>query len=672
MCGIAGLVTLDREDSRPGHRDLALAMARALRHRGPDGFGVYRDGGVTLSHARLSIIDAEGGWQPMANHDGSVVICFNGEIFNYVELKRDLEVRGHVFRTKSDTEVLLHAYLEHGIALFERLNGQFAFVVFDKREDRLVFCRDRAGILPLFYTVHDRVLRFASEVKALFVDKDVPRAFSPAGLEETLTFWAPLAPTTPFAGVHQVPPGAVAVLERGRDREPRVVSRHLPAFPTSRRARDAGDDALVRSRLSAASTIRLRADVPVGSYLSGGLDSTIVAALVARRGDVSLSTFSVEFADREFDETPFQEAATKHLGTKHASVRCTDADIARVLPDVVWHAEAPLLRTAPAPLLVLSRLVRESGYRVVLTGEGADEVFAGYDLFREDKVRRFWARQPQSKCRPQLLLRLYPYLARSPVAQVEMAKAFFGKNLSATDDPFYSHRPRWETTSRIQMMLAETVRSAAPTGGGAARLEARLPADFARYSPLAKAQWLEMETLLSGYLLSSQGDRMLMASSVEGRFPFLDPDVLDLAPALADEQKLFGLDEKHILKRATADLVPDQIRSRQKQPYRAPVARPFFSASAPEWVAEVTSPEAIAAAGLWSPQAVASLVAKCKRTGGDKMSNTDEMAICAILSTQLLHRDLLAAGRDPDTGARAGDRLGVDVDRTEDSALRTW
>ena len=490
MCGIAGLVTLARGDERPAHRALALDMARALWHRGPDGFGVYRDGGVTFSHARLSIIDAEGGWQPMATQDGSVIVCFNGEIFNYVELREELSARGHVFRTKSDTEVLLLAYVEHGPALFEKLNGQFAFAVFDKRTDRVLFCRDRAGILPLFWTVHDGVLRFASEVKALFADEAVPRAFSPAGLEEALTFWAPIAPATPFAGVYQIPPGAVAVLDRGRDREPRVLSRCSPAFPTTRRSRDAGAEALVRSRFAAASTIRLRADVPVGSYLSGGLDSTIVAALVARRKDVALSTFSVEFADREFDEASFQEAATKHLGTRHASVRCTDPAIAEVFPDVVWHAEAPLLRTAPAPLLILSRLVRDSGYRVVLTGEGADEVFAGYDLFREDKVRRFWARQPGSTCRPQLLLRLYPYLARSPVAQVEMAKAFFGRNLTSTDDPFYSHRPRWETTSRIQMMLAPHVREAAPTGSGVAGLQARLPADFSRFSALGKAQWL--------------------------------------------------------------------------------------------------------------------------------------------------------------------------------------
>jgi asparagine synthase (glutamine-hydrolysing) len=650
MCGIAGIVNV--VPGAPPDRELALRMAAALRHRGPDGFGLYRDAEVALAHARLAIIDRDGGWQPM-EADG-VWICFNGEIFNYVELREELAAAGHAFKSQSDTEVLLRAYLAWGVELFDRLNGQFAFAIWDPARRRVIFARDRTGILPLFWTVHSKSLRFASEVKALFADPAVPRAFSPEGLEEALTYWSALAPLTPFAGVHQLPAGSVAVLELGKDREPRVVSRWTPSFPPEPPARHEDAVERVREAMAASSTIRLRADVPVGSYLSGGLDSTLVAALVARHEDVPLRTFSVEFGDREFDESEFQRAATAHLGTSHSAVMCSDAKIAEVFPDVVWHAEAPLLRTAPAPLLVLSRLVRESGFRVVLTGEGADETFAGYDIFQLDKVRRFWARHPASAWRPRLLMRLYPYLARSPVAQVEMAKAFFGKNLAATDDPFYAHRTRWDATARIQLMLAPPMKSA----GALERLRARLPPDFMRWSPLARAQWLEMETLLTGYLLSSQGDRMLMASSVEGRFPFLDPAVIDLAASLRDDDKLRVLDEKHVLKRAAAPLVPPAIRSRQKQPYRAPVARPFFT-GAPEWVEECLAPAAIEEAGVWLPAAVAGLAAKCRKTGGERMSNTDDMAICAVLSAQLLHRELIARPRAPG----AAEPLGVDVDR---------
>ncbi len=663
MCGIAGIVNLSREQPPPD-RELLEGMVRALEHRGPDGYGVYRDSQVALGHARLSIIDLAGGWQPMANERGTTWITFNGEIFNYLELRQELTGLGHRFRTESDTEVLLAAYEEFGLDMFERLNGQWAFVIWDEPRQRLVLSRDRLGILPLFHCVWRGQLRFGSEVKALFADPTFPRSFSANGLAEALTFWSARAPLTPFDGVSALPPGAMAVLELGRDRSPRVVSRWLPSFPEPGSVPWSSALATTETRdaLGAAARIRLRADVPVGSYLSGGLDSTIVAGLVRKQGDVPLRTFSVEFSDREFDEREFQSLASERLGTDHSSVSCSDSDIAEVFPEVVYHAEAPLLRTAPAPLWVLSRRVREAGFRVVLTGEGADEVFAGYDLFREDRVRRFWARQPSSRCRPQLLLRLYPYLARSPVQQVEMAKAFFGKNLENTTDPFYSHRPRWDATSRLLLMVRPERIDRQGAEQAIERLRADLPPAFARWSPLSRAQWLEMETLLSGYLLSSQGDRMLMANSVEGRFPFLDPGVLALLGSLSDRDKLGGLREKLVLKRAFEDLVPAEIRDRVKQPYRAPVARPFFQSAAPSWVAEVLTPESLESAGVFLPQAAAGLIAKCRRTGGEKMSNSDEMAISALLSIQLLHRDLIAAGRLPATKSRR-EHFGVDVDR---------
>ncbi|MGK4004703.1 asparagine synthase (glutamine-hydrolyzing) [Sorangium sp. So ce1036] len=668
MCGIAGLINL-RTDAPLPDRELALRMARALRHRGPDGFGIYRDRHVALAHARLSIIDLDGGWQPMANAEETLWVCFNGEIFNYIELREELAAKGHRFRTKSDTEVLIHAYAEHGEAMVDRLNGQWAFVLWDARRRRALFARDPVGINPLFWTTHGGVLRFASEVKSLFQDPAVPRAISREGLDEALTFWAPVAPRTPYQGVHQIPPGAVATLELDRDAAPRVSVRFRPEFPVERAPR--GDEAPLVSRvrevIRGGATIRLRADVPVGSYLSGGLDSTIVAALIASNREVPLRTFSVEFTEREFDEAEHQRAAVAHLGTSHASIQCGDAEIARVFPDVVYHAEAPLLRTAPAPLFILANLVRQSGYRVVLTGEGADELFAGYDIFREDRVRRFWARHPDSKLRPQLLLRLYPYLQRSPVAQVEMAKAFFGRNLTQTDDPFYSHRPRWDATSRIKLMLDPAMREGVGATAATDRLAAQLPGDFMRWTPLARAQYLEITTLLSGYLLSSQGERMMMANSVEGRFPFLDPDVMDVADALPDALKLRALDEKHVLKRAMGDLLPRGVLERKKQPYRAPVVQPFFGAGTPDYVEACLSPEAIKDAGIWQAQAVASLVAKCRRTGGKSMSNTDDMAFCAILSTQLMARDLIQGARVVSAGDDTSGRLGVDVDRARDA-----
>jgi asparagine synthase (glutamine-hydrolysing) len=249
-----------------------------------------------------------------------------------------------------------------------------------------------------------------------------------------------------------------------------------------------------------------------------------------------------------------------------------------------------------------------------------------------------------------------------------MAKAFFGRNLTQTDDPFYSHRPRWDVTSRIKLMLNPALREGVGEGAATERLRARLPEEFMRWTPLARAQYLEITTLLSGYLLSSQGERMMMANSVEGRFPFLDPDVMDVADALPDLLKLRTLDEKHVLKRAMADLLPPGVLERKKQPYRAPVVQPFFASGTPDYVEACLSPEAIKDMGIWQPQPTAALVAKCRKTLGKSMSNTDDMAFCAVLSTQLMARDLIKGTRVLSAGDDTSGKLGVDVDRVRAGA----
>jgi asparagine synthase (glutamine-hydrolysing) len=305
---------------------------------------------------------------------------------------------------------------------------------------------------------------------------------------------------------------------------------------------------------------------------------------------------------------------------------------------VIYHTERPILRTAPAPLFLLSRLVREHGIKVVLTGEGADEMFGGYDLFREGKVRRFWARAPQSTRRPRLLERLYPYLARSPVAQQAMARQFFGRDLAAWQAPGFAHGTRWHTSGALKRLLGAEMRERARSRNVVADFLGTLPRELHGWSFLAQDQCVEIRTLLSGYLLSSQGDRMLMAHSVEGRFPFLDKDVVALADSLPADYKLRGLDEKHVLKRAARGLVPDEIVSRQKQPYRAPDALSFVGSAAPDYADEVLAESAVAEAGVFDPKAVAQLWRKCRaRAGEAQFSNTDNMALVAVLSTQLLH-----------------------------------
>jgi asparagine synthase (glutamine-hydrolysing) len=340
-----------------------------------------------------------------------------------------------------------------------------------------------------------------------------------------------------------------------------------------------------------------------------------------------------------------------YLGSDHSEVMVTRADIARVFPEVILHTETPILRTAPAPLFLLSESVRAAGIKVVLTGEGADEMFAGYDLFREAKIRRFWARQADSKLRPRLLDRLYPYLARSPVSHLAMAREFFGRNLSRSAAPGFSHEVRWQTTSSLKRLFSPQIREAIDGRDSAAELFALLPPDFSRWAPLAQDQYLEIRTLLTGYILSSQGDRMLMAHSVEGRFPFLDAEVAELANSLPASHKLRVLDEKHVLKRAAKGLVPEAIAQRPKQPYRAPDALAFAGPDAPDWAAELMSARVVGEAGVFDARLVERLWRKCREGGAAPFSNADNMALCGVLSTQLLHAELVRGAPRKTPGA---------------------
>ena len=632
MCGIAGIVALGGAPAPT--REALLRMAGALTHRGPDELGIYRDAGAGLAHARLSIIDLATGQQPMSDALRTTWLVFNGEIFNYLELRAELSALGHRFRTRSDTEVIVQAWHAWGERAFERFNGQWALALWDSMARRLVLARDPTGICPLHLCEHGGHLYFGSEVKAIFAaNPAIARAFDPAGIEQTFTFWSVVPPQSVFKGVEELRPGHLRIYQNGSVRDKPFWAPSYGGFSGS--LEDAVSE--VRAKLDTATSLRmLRADVPVGSYLSGGLDSSYVAALGRKYAGDKFQTFSLRFEDAEYDETSYQRLMAQRLGAEHHEVVVSRADIAAAFPQVIAHAERPILRTAPAPLYLLSKLVRRHGIKVVLTGEGADEMFAGYDLFREAKVRRFWARQPASSRRPRLLERLYPYLARSPVAQQAMARQFFGRNLTAHRGAGFGHDTRWHTTSALKRVLNPAMRS---DRDPIAELLAGLPAQFGSWTPLAQDQYLEKRTLLAGYLLSSQGDRMLMAHSVEGRFPFLDKDVVALADSLPDAYKLRVLDEKHVLKRAAAELVPGEILARKKQPYRAPDAAALIDAP---YLDDLLSEKEVRKAGVFQAEPVAQLLRKCRARAHGQFSNADNMALVGILSTQLLHHQLIA------------------------------
>jgi asparagine synthase (glutamine-hydrolysing) len=638
MCGVAGIALL-RGKGRIERSELER-MIQAVRHRGPDGFGYLERPEVGLAHARLSIIDLSTGDQPIRNEEGTVWVVFNGEIFNYIELREELEARGHRFYTTSDTEVIVHLYEEHGDAFVEHLNGQFAIALWDQQRRRLVLARDRAGIRPLFHTECAGRLLFASEIKSLFALDEVRREIDPRALAETFTYWAPLGDRTAFSGVRQLPPGHLLVLEDGAITVRRYWDWAFPAghIPATKSVDEYADE--LRERLIQAVRLQLRADVPVGAYLSGGLDSSVITSVIRNFTTVPLRTFSLTFEDAEFDESGHQQELVDYLGTEHTSIRVSTRQIGQAFPRAIWHAEAPVVRTAPAPMMLLSGSVRENGYKVVLTGEGADEVFGGYDLFKEAKIRRFMARAPGSRWRGRILERLYPYLQHSPASSPAFAQRFFSEGIEHLDEPWFAHIPRWATTGRVARFFSPALSAAIGPWDPYAAVGNTLPASIGSWSPLARDQYVEATTLMSGYLLCSQGDRMGMANSIEGRFPFLDHTLIEFANHLPARYKIMGLDEKYLLKRAMADYLPPGIRSRTKQPYRAPDSASFFTDGAAQpWVAELMDADSVRAAGYFDPGAVARLLEKARQ--GRVIGFSDNMAFVGIVSTMLLHRQFV-------------------------------
>ncbi len=634
MCGIAGFVNHDGAPADPG---VVRGMIGLLRHRGPDGDGVEVFGEAGLAHARLSIIDLAGGAQPMANEDGSVWITFNGEIYNYPELREDLEKKGHRFRTRSDTEVIVHAYEEYGADCLASFNGQFGFAIWDQRDRSLFLARDRFGKKPVYYAQGARCFSFASEMKAVLAHPATDRALDFAGLDQVLTFWCTVAPRTIFAAVSELPPGHWLRLSGGRV-EQRQYWQPEYAEPDAQRTETDYAEELRALLVDAVRLRMLRSDVPVGAYLSGGLDSTVIAALVRRYTDVPLKTFSIAFEDPEFDESQYQRASVEHLGMRdHHETLCRVEDIGRHFPDVVWHTEQPLVRTSPVPLWMLSRLVREQGYKVVLTGEGSDEVLGGYDIFKEAKIRRFCASQPDSTSRPLLLKRLYPYMTNLRSQSPAYLRAFFHTQPSELASPFFSHLPRWQVTSGIKKLLSNDARSAINGYSALDELQATLPPAFAGWDPFSRSQFLETTNLLPGYILSSQGDRVQMANSVEGRCPFLDYRIADFAGRLPPTVKMRVLNEKYILKRAAADLIPAFLQKRPKQPYRAADVSSFFCSTGKarfDYVDELLSESSIRQAGLFNPVAVQKLAEKA--SAGQLTGTRDGMALVAVLSAQLV------------------------------------
>lgn len=639
MCGIVGQIGPAACD-----REQLLKMMGMLTHRGPDEAGVLLADGLAFGHLRLSIVDLQFGQQPMSTHDGRYWVIFNGEIFNHVELKKELESAGHVFQTRCDTEVVLNAFREWGPDCLKRFNGQWAFALWDRTTGNSFLARDRFGVRPLFYHVlgDGRTLLFASEMKAILADSRVSRSADPQALRDIFTSWVCEAGRTPIQSIRQLPAGCLMEIRQGRievrkwwdvDYSPEIVD-----WTRS----DESWREEVRATLNEACRLRLRADVPVGTYLSGGLDSSIITWLSKTNHQPNLQTFSLAFSDSDYDESTFQDLLAEQLGTEHHRLSIRRENIGEHFKKTIWHTETPMHRTAPIPLMQLSGLVRDAGMKVVLTGEGADEVFGGYDQFKENKIRRFWARSPNSTWRKRLLDRLEPNVPRSGPRTRAFWYAFYQEGIADTHRPGYSHYPRWRNGMSLLPLLREH-------GDGRQyaknawidQVESTAPAGFGDWDALSQAQYWEIRQFLAGYLLSSQGDRVAMANSVEGRYPFLDANVFELSRRMPPHQKLRVLQEKDILKKTFKKDLPSLIVERKKYPYRAPDALALYRGPEKEQLMESVTPDAVRRRGLFHVEAVAKLMDRVHRS--EDPSARDNQALVLVYSTHVFH-DLFVEG----------------------------
>jgi len=633
MCGIAGYLELNKA-KKPDHQ-LISRMVNSIHHRGPDEFGAFFDNRCSMGHARLSIIDLSTGSQPLSNENNNLWIVYNGEIFNYKELRIELEQAGHQFRTQSDTEVIIHAFEQWGEDCLNRFNGQFSFAIYNKESHEMFLARDRLGIRPLFYTLHNDRLYFASEIKAIFADPTITREIDLQGLDQTFTWWTTAPPLTVFKNIQELEAGHCLHIKNGEIKNRRYWSLSYPEEFDRKRTSTSWAEEL-HELLVDSVRLRLRADVPVGAYLSGGLDSSATTALIKNFTDTPVETFSIAFHDKAYDESGYQVQMAEFLGTNHHQIKCSYNDIAENFPKAIWHTERPILRTAPTPLMMLSGLVRKHNFKVVLTGEGSDEILGGYDIFKETLIRNFWARNPESKWRPLLLKKLYPTLPLSGARAKFYLETFYKAGLSKTDEYYFSHIPRINTTTKIKDYYTENIKKSLKGIDSLNAFGTNLPDNFKKWHHLLRAQYIEARSLLAGYILSSQGDRMGSANAVEGRFPFLDHRVVEFAAKIPPIYKIHGLNEKFALKKAMQAELPREITNRVKQPYMAPDSNSFVQSDSPHYIEELLSEKKITSDGIFNSKFVDKLKDKCSRLSHAHLSFKDNMSYIGILSTQLL------------------------------------
>ena len=628
MCGIAGAV--DLKGTRAFSRQRLLAMTGAIAHRGPDDEHVHLEPGVALGARRLSIIDLSGGRQPIGNEDGSVWVAFNGELFEYPELRRELLARGHHLATRCDTEAWVHLYEDLGEGLFEKARGQFAVALWDRTTRTMILGRDRVGICPLYYTQVGGWLLFGSEIKALLASGLVAARPDPRGVDYLFTFFCAGTTRTCFEGIASLPPGHYLRIRDGRVTQHRYWDLDFPDAGAERRLED--PTPLIEeleALLEQAVERRLRSDVPVVSYISGGLDSTVVLGYCSRRRGAGIPAFTIGFDKAGPDERTHAAEAAAVLGSPLSTVTMDRAGLAATFPELIRASEGPVLDTSCAALLRLAQTVHQQGFKVALTGEGADEALAGYVWYKTQAIRDGLTRRIGHG-----LPRLFRRLVMGSVAG--------GRPHLPPERAIGGVRP-------AQQDLYELISQAKPTVYSDAmweRLGDHSPYDdlditndrIGLWHPLNQSLYVGYKVMLAGLLMICKGDRIAMNASVETRYPFLDDDVIAFCAGIAPEYKLRGRTEKWILREVAARVLPNQIARRKKTMFRACMSGTFLGPDRPPWVDQLLSDESLRATGYFDPQAVARQRARQVRLPRITPARfVFDVALTCVVSTQLWH-----------------------------------
>ena len=580
MCGFAGLI--DTRGERRVDEEVLKRMTSTLTHRGPDSSGYFVDHNIGLGFRRLSIIDLTGGDQPIFNEDGSVVLMCNGEIYNYLELKHTLLEKGHVFRTASDVEVLLHLYEEKGTGLLDQLNGQFAFVIYDIKQNRLLLARDQFGINPLYYTLADGCLIFASEIKAILEHPQVTRKVDLTGLDQIFSFPGLVSPRTAFSNIESLPGGHYLIVQDGVVTEREYWDLDYPNHG------DLGyqfSESYYVEKLTELFTqsvrYRLQSDVPVGFYLSGGLDSSMIGAMIRRVSpDTTRHSFSIGFTEKAISETKYQQLMARQVASSHHEIIFGWSEILERLPAMIYHCECPVKETYNTCSMALSRAAKDAGVTVVLTGEGADELFAGYVGYRFD----------------QLGLRDAQPFDVDTILEEELREKLWGdRNLFYEIDQYAFRDIKSALYSSGVNELYAGFDCLEHSLVNQSRLQGR--------HPVHQRSYLDFKLRLSDHLISDHGDRMALANSVEARYPFLDLNLIEFSRQIPPDLKLNNFTEKYILRRVAEDLVPPAVLNREKYGFHAP-GSPYLLQQKDPWIQDLLSYERIKRQGYFNPDTV--------------------------------------------------------------------